>query len=105
MAADYATCPGPDGTPIPLVHFASVRGDGMLAVSFTDTHAVFTTPRSPFDPFVNPVMLDHDDRLELAALLVDGVPACNRCRRIRQIDVDSGMCQECLHGPLPKDGV
>jgi hypothetical protein len=74
--ADYSTCPGPTGDPIPLVHFDDARGDGKLAVSFCNTlgMAVFTTPATPFDFTVHAVGISAADRRELARLLLDGLP-------------------------------
>lgn len=69
MPADESTCPGPDGNPIPLLHYTNQGGSGMLAVSYTESEAVFTTPTWPFDPHVNPVRLSAEDRLDLARRL------------------------------------
>ena len=66
---DVSTCPGPDGEPIPLVHYENKGGPGMLAVSYTDIEAVFTTPSWPLDTDVNPVMLSAEDRCDLAERL------------------------------------
>jgi hypothetical protein len=70
MAYDVSTCPGPDGTPIPLVHFADIAGAGMLAVSIAEGKAMFTTPKHPLDFDVNPIAISAEDRKELAALLL-----------------------------------
>jgi hypothetical protein len=72
---DVATCPGPDGRPIPLLHFDDVKGSSKLAVSLSpDGRAVFSTPRAPLDFYINPIMLSVADRRELGRRLLEGLP-------------------------------
>lgn len=72
MSADISTCPGPDGQPIPLIHFENSLpgGVGMLAVSLTKDRAMFTTPRHPLDFDAHAICLSPEDRQELARLLL-----------------------------------
>lgn len=44
---DVSTCPGPDGTAIPLLHFDDEIGPGKLAVSFAKGRAVIGTSNDP----------------------------------------------------------
>jgi hypothetical protein len=67
---DESVCPGPDGEPIPLLHFDNDAGPGKLAVSFAQGRALFTTPAYPCDFDANPVMLSPADTLELGRRLL-----------------------------------
>lgn len=69
--ADISTAPGPDGNPIPLVHFDNQCGPGKLAVSFARDQAVFTCPAHVFDFDANAVMLSVEDRAALGRMLLD----------------------------------
>ena len=72
MSADVSTCPGPDGEPIPLIHFENAMpdGHGMLAVSLTEDQAMFTTPGHPWDLGVLAIVLSAEDRQELGRRLL-----------------------------------
>jgi hypothetical protein len=75
MSADVSSCPGPNGEPIPMVIFDNAlpawrQPVGKLAVSFADDRALFTTPRSPGDEDVVPILLSRPDAQMLGRILL-----------------------------------
>lgn len=69
---DVSTCPGPQGLPIPLLHFDDEQPTGAkLAVSMADGRAVISAAATPFEMLTaTSIMLSPDDRKCLGQLLL-----------------------------------